>query len=121
MSQVRSLSALVVISLVGTLAACARSSAPKFGAVERVNATTDVGTAPVLASSNTGAEAAAWVSAPNGGSDGRLYVRVNGGGAAELQDSLGSIEPHGEAPPRQEAWLTLSSQALHVGDILVAA
>jgi hypothetical protein len=54
----------------------------------------------VLATSSSGAEAAAWVSAPNGGSDGRLYVRVNGGAASELRDSLGVIEPHGEAPPK---------------------
>jgi hypothetical protein len=82
------------------LAACGRSSAPRFGAAERLNAATDVGTAPMFVVSHSGAEAAAWVSAPDGGSDGRLYVRVDGRAPVELRDSLGPIEPHGEAPPK---------------------
>lgn len=80
-------------------AACSRTEAPRFGAAERINASTDVGTAPVLAVSPRGAEAAAWISAPAGGSDGLLYVHT-AGGTSELRDSLGAIEPHGESPPK---------------------
>jgi hypothetical protein len=46
-----------------------------------------------------GHEATAWVSAPHGGVDGRLYVST-GHELAEIRDSLGPIEPHGEAPPK---------------------
>jgi hypothetical protein len=70
-----------------------------------VSGATDVGTAPMFAVGPGGRRATAWVSAPNGGSDGRMYVSVaDAGGAAgapvELRDSLGPIEPHGEAPPK---------------------
>ncbi len=83
------------------LAACSReSAAPRFREAERVNASTGVGTAPMFAVSPSGREATAWVSAPNGGSDGRLYVRVGSGAPVELRDMLGPIEPHGEAPPK---------------------
>ena len=52
-----------------------------------------------------GRRAAAWVTAPGGGSDGRLLVAVAGadgalGAPVELRDTLGPIEPHGEAPPK---------------------
>lgn len=60
---------------------------------------TDVGTAPMFAVSPTGAHAAAWVSAPNGGTDGRLYISINGAPPTEIRDSLGPIQAHGESPP----------------------
>lgn len=66
---------------------------------ETISAATTVGTAPMFALSPSGKRAVAWVSAPGGGSDGRLYVSA-GGAPAELRDSLGPIEPHGEAPPK---------------------
>jgi hypothetical protein len=47
-----------------------------------------------------GREATAWVSAPDGGKDGRLYISTGAGELAELRDSLGPIQPHGEAPPK---------------------
>ena len=53
----------------------------------------------MFALSPTGKRAVAWVSAPGGGTDGRLYVST-GGAPSELRDSLGPIEPHGEAPPK---------------------
>ena len=53
----------------------------------------------MFALSPSGKRAVAWVSAPGGGTDGRLYV-ATGGAPAELRDSLGPIEPHGEAPPK---------------------
>jgi hypothetical protein len=65
-----------------------------------LNAGAEVGAAPMVALSPSGARTAAWVSAPDGGSDGRLYVSTDGGPVSELRDSLGGIEPHGEAPPK---------------------
>lgn len=75
-------------------------SAVRFGPAEVLSGATDVGTAPMFAVSPDGREAAAWVSAPHGGSDGRLYVSVNRGAPVELRDSLGPIEGHGESPPK---------------------
>jgi hypothetical protein len=66
---------------------------------ETISAATTVGAAPMFALSPTGKRAVAWVSAPDGGTDGRLYVTA-GGAPTELRDSLGPIEPHGEAPPK---------------------
>ena len=54
----------------------------------------------MFAVSREGREAAAWVSAPGGGTDGRLYVSIDGAPPTELRDSLGGIEPHGESPPK---------------------
>ena len=84
------------------LAACARDDAPRFGDAEQLAPGGDVGTAPMFAVSPGGDEAAAWVSAPDGGSDGRLYVK-RGEAVVVLRDSLGPIEPHGESPPKL-AW-----------------
>ena len=66
---------------------------------ETVSASTTVGAAPMFAVSPSGKRAVAWVSAPGGGTDGRLYVAA-GGPPSELRDTLGPIEPHGEAPPK---------------------
>ena len=66
---------------------------------ETVSASTTVGAAPMFALSPSSKRAVAWVSAPGGGTDGRLYVSA-GGPPSELRDSLGPIEPHGEAPPK---------------------
>lgn len=72
----------------------------KLSEAQTLSAPTAVGTAPMFAVSRSGEEAAAWVSAPNGGTDGRLYISVNGGTPVELTDSLGPIEAHGESPPK---------------------
>jgi hypothetical protein len=64
------------------------------------------GSAPTVAVAADGRRAVAWVTAPDGGSDGRLRVSVvDTAGRAlaapvELRDPLGPIEPHGEAPPK---------------------
>jgi hypothetical protein len=65
----------------------------------------DLGAAPTLAVAPDGRRAAAWVTAPDGGTDGRLRVAVADstgrlGAPVELRDPLGPIEPHGEAPPK---------------------
>jgi hypothetical protein len=54
----------------------------------------------MFAVSPAGREALAWVAAPNGGTDGRVYVAVDRGAPRELRDPLGPIEPHGESPPK---------------------
>jgi hypothetical protein len=84
------------------LAACANrdSNAARFGDATALSATTTVGTAPMFAVAPGGTQAAAWVSAPGGGIDGRLYVAVGGGTPTEIRDTLGPIEAHGESPPK---------------------
>ena len=91
---------IVGASLALSLAGCARQQTPQFTPAEELSVAGDVGTAPMFAVSLSGAEAAAWISAPNGGTDGSLYIRVNGGSPTKLRDPLGPIEPHGEAPPK---------------------
>jgi hypothetical protein len=90
------------------LAACSPSAQPPatpepsltLSAPVVASAATSVGAAPVLALAPDGRRATAWVSAPGGGDDGRLYVSVDGGAPVELRDALGPIEAHGEAPPK---------------------
>ena len=65
-----------------------------------VSAETEVGAAPMFSVAPDGREVVAWVSAPHGGTDGRLYLSVDGGDPVELVDPLGPIEAHGEAPPK---------------------
>lgn len=77
-----------------------RGPVARFTAAETVSRATDVGTAPMFAVSPAGAEAVAWVSAPGGGTDGRLYVSVGGAAPVEIRDHLGPIEGHGESPPK---------------------
>jgi hypothetical protein len=71
-----------------------------FDSPRTVSSATRVGAAPNFAVSPRGDEAVAWISAPDGGTDGRLYVSVNGAAPAEIRDSLGPIEAHGESPPK---------------------
>jgi hypothetical protein len=54
------------------------------------------------------------VSAPGGGTDGRLYISINGAPPAELTDSLGPIEAHAEAPPKIAYAADGSLHALYV-------
>lgn len=77
-----------------------RTPAPTLGEVTRVSATTGVGAAPMVALSNEGHRAIAWVSAPDSGADGSLYVSVDGGAPARISDPLAPVEVHGEAPPK---------------------
>ena len=92
---------LISIAVLGAAATACRDAGARttLSAPETVSASTTVGAAPMFALSPAGKRAVAWVSAPGGGTDGRLYVTI-GGAPAELRDSLGPIEPHGEAPPK---------------------
>src|SRR5688572_11961305 len=85
--------------VVGTQAGRDAGARTTLSEPETVSASTTVGAAPMFAVSPTGERAVAWISAPGGGTDGRLYVST-GGSPSELRDSLGPIEPHGEAPPK---------------------
>jgi hypothetical protein len=71
-----------------------------FGEEFAVSAHTEVGAAPMFSVAPDGREVVAWISAPEGGSDGRLYLSVDGGAPLELRDPLGPIEAHGESPPK---------------------
>lgn len=93
--------ALAVIGAAAALlAGCGDHDKIQLSEPRTVSAPTSVGTAPMFAVSETGTQATAWISAPGGGSDGRLYVSVGGAPPSELRDSLGPIEAHGEAPPK---------------------
>src|SRR3954470_23008082 len=93
-------SLLVAVSGLVLTSACRDAGArTAFSDPETVSAATTVGAAPMFALSPSGTRAVAWVSAPDAGTDGRLYVST-GGVPSELRDSLGPIEPHGEAPPK---------------------
>ena len=90
----------VVAAIGASVQACRDAGArTTLSEPETISAATTVGAAPMFALSPTGKRAVAWVSAPGGGTDGRLYVTA-GGAPTELRDSLGPIEPHGEAPPK---------------------
>jgi hypothetical protein len=90
--------ALAAVALL--LGACRGQPAVRFENAVRLSGATTVGTAPTFAVSPRGTEAAAWVSAPGGGTDGRLYVSVGRAAPVELRDPLGPIEVHGESPPK---------------------
>jgi hypothetical protein len=92
----------VTIVAAGATVACSAANNPSLHLSDAtaLTASTAVGTAPMFAVSSTGKQAVAWVSAPNGGSDGRLYVSVAGAPPAEIRDSLGPIAAHGEPPPK---------------------
>ncbi|MBX9856318.1 MAG: redoxin domain-containing protein [Gemmatimonadaceae bacterium] len=94
-----------------------------FDSARAISAMTVVGAAPILAIAPSGERATAWVSAPDGGTDGRLHVLVTSasdttGVARELRDPLGPIEPHGEAPPKL-AWVQSASGQRILGALYV--
>ena len=91
----------IAILLVAAAAACTTSHAPvTLSEPLAVSAHTQRGAAPILALAPDGARTVAWVSAPGGGTDGRLYVATDDGAPVMLADTLGPIEAHGESPPK---------------------
>jgi hypothetical protein len=95
--RVASLAAATAFTL-----ACRGGDGPvvRFDGAGRVISGTAVGTTPMFAVSATGAEALAWVSAPDSGPEGELFVAVGGATPVTLTDPLGAIEAHGESPPK---------------------
>jgi peroxiredoxin len=78
------------------------STAVAWGEATSLTQTMGGGAAPVFATSPSQQVTLAWVSAPNGGTDGRLYVRPNANATAvsELRDAAGSMTIYGEVPPK---------------------
>lgn len=91
---------MAVACLAGVSCANGNAGTARFGDAAALSATTTVGAAPMFAVGPGGTQAAAWVSAPGGGTDGRLYVSVADGKPTEIRDTLGPIEAHGESPPK---------------------
>jgi hypothetical protein len=96
----------MTIGFVAAVAACARleesAGGPRAeftGPAQPVGGT-QVGVAPMVAISPAQVRAMAWVSAPDSGTDGRLYISVNGAPPTEIRDPLGPVEAHGESPPK---------------------
>jgi hypothetical protein len=101
-----------------SVTACSGAHPPRFRDAEELSKG-ELGTAPMFAVSTNGKEAAAWISARNGGTDGRLNVAVDGAAAVVLRDTLGPIEPHGESPPKLAYSPDGSLNALYVVTKLV--
>lgn len=91
---------LPLLAVLAPLAACGRAPVVTLAEASTVSAPTAVGAAPILALAPDGARTVAWVSAPGGGTDGRMYVSTDDGAPVEIRDTLGPIQPHGEAPPK---------------------
>ena len=93
----------VTCSVAVGLTACTNSSAgatARFDSAVAISRSSSVGTAPMFAVSRDGHEAVVWVSAPDGGAAGSLFLNVDGKQASTLRDAIGPIEAHGEAPPK---------------------
>ncbi|HEX6058355.1 MAG TPA: sialidase family protein [Gemmatimonadaceae bacterium] len=88
------------MSAVSALGACSGGPAVELEPPTTLSAPTAVGAAPMFVIAPDGRRTAAWISAPGGGSDGRLYISTDGGPPTELRDPLGAIEAHGESPPK---------------------
>jgi hypothetical protein len=81
----------------------------RFTPARVVSQETENGATPMFLATPGGGRVVAWVSAPDGGSDGSLHVSVTPAGAGAplptvtVRDPLGAIEAHGEAPPQLAA------------------
>jgi hypothetical protein len=102
---------LSVIASVLLLAGCGGEQRQDlaFSPTTVVSQETANGATPMFLVTPAGDRVLAWVAAEGGGDNGRLFVSVTPHGATAplptvmLVDSLGPIEPHGEAPPRLAA------------------
>ena len=91
---------VAILSIALMVGRWSRHPTVRFSEPGRVSTLMEVGTAPMFAVSNAGTQAVAWVSAPDSGTDGRLYISVGHAPPVELTDSLGPVEAHGESPPK---------------------
>jgi hypothetical protein len=98
--------AAVLVAACGGLGA---ESPTRFTPARVVSQETENGATPMFLATPGGGRVVAWVSAPDGGSDGSLHVSVTPAGAqaalptVTVRDPLGAIEAHGEAPPQLAA------------------
>lgn len=95
--------------LLMAVAACGLGNEPSepdtvFGPTVVASAATTHGATPMFAVSPSGAEVLSWVAARDSGGAEQLHVEVRQPDGVVtrtvLADPLGSIEPHGEAPPQ---------------------
>lgn len=97
---------LVLVAACGGLGA---ESPTGFTPARVASQETENGATPMFLDSPDGGRVVAWVSAPEGGSDGSLHVSVTPARAkaalptVTVRDPLGAIEAHGEAPPQLAA------------------
>ena len=101
-----------VLSAGGVAAACGglgAESRERFTPVRVISQETENGATPMFLALPGGGRVVAWISAPDGGSDGSLHVSVTPRGVSAplptvtVRDPLGAIEAHGEAPPQLAA------------------
>ena len=84
-------------------------SRTRFTPARVVSQETENGATPMFLATPGGGRVVAWVSAPDGGSDGSLHLSVTPARAraplstVTVRDPLGAIEAHGEAPPQLAA------------------
>jgi len=96
----------VLVAACGGLGA---ESPTRFTPGRVVSQETENGATPMFLATPGGGRVVAWVSAPDGGSDGSLHLSVTPAGVqaalptATVRDPLGAIEAHGEAPPQLAA------------------
>ena len=96
----------LVIALVTGACAAPGGEDLEFSPAQVVSHETANGATPMLLTTTAGDRVLAWVSAEDGGHEGRLHFSVTPAGATEalttvtVADELGGIEPHGEAPPK---------------------
>lgn len=105
---------LLAAAVVAILAGCSDVPDVTFGEPRILESGGDPGAAPVVAASPAGRIAVAWITAPDGGSDGRLVVRVADEEPVTLVDPLGPVAPHGESPPKLVWGADGSMHALYV-------
>ena len=104
--------AAVVFSAGVLAAACGglgAESRERFTPARVISQETENGATPMFLALPAGGRVVAWVSAPDGGSNGSLNLSVTPAAAAgplptvTVRDPLGAIEAHGEAPPQLAA------------------
>ena len=95
--------AVAAVAVVAAAVSCAGTSPASVRLSDAValSAPTSVGTAPMFAVSPAGTQAVAWVSAPNGGTDGRLYVSVS---APPLPSFATAWAPSRHTARRHPSW-----------------
>lgn len=98
--------ALVSVACTGGPSEGSGAPAVAFAPTRLVSLDTENGATPMFLITPAGDRVLSWVSAPGGGSDGRLNFAVTPAGASQplpvstLADPLGPVQAHGEAPPQ---------------------
>lgn len=104
---------------------CSRTETPKspdtpsvpLSDVAVVSTPTTNGATPMFLMAPGGKKVLSWVAAPDSGSEGILFVRIESPDGkvttSGIRDPLGAVEPHGEAPPQLAAGADGSLYALY--------